>query len=476
MSLRLKLVLWYTGVFALSGCVLTTSLYALITHKIRREIDRDLGEEYEEWRLITLDALDDPVALDRQIRLEIVTESQFPLTYRLRDVAGGRDLFFIIGEERAESRALLATAVPIEAVPPKAVFRHMWIGTPPSAYVVATGPLDRRLHPHLALQMTMWTDRLRRREAALRRYLFLILGAVVLVAALGGWFLASRSLKPIEDTVAELSGIESRSLGERLAVGEAGDELDRLRGAINGMLDRLEAAFNQLQSFTADAAHELRTPIAALQCRLEVALNTARGDDDYRDALDDGLQQAGELATLVDDLLFLARMDAEAGLPKAEDVDLQGLTAELSEPFGLLAEQCGIALGTQCPAGLTVWGDGHLLRRLLANLLDNALRHTPAGGRVGLAAEREGDGCHVTVADTGVGIEPEAVERIFDRFYRADSSRSREGGGAGLGLSIAKRIAELHGGRIDLESTQGEGTTVTVWLSLHAPVGSPIAS
>ena len=458
----------HPGVFAVSGCLLAVATSELITHRLRSEHDKDLRAEFDEWRAFTVEHLDEPALLERLIRIELAQEHYNPTLYRLHDVSQGRDIHLIFDPEWGKHIQRVVDDTPITRVPTRVESTYVWSG-PSRPFRVLTGPVDPKRHPGLVLQMAQSLRDLYKRERSVRVYLFLALAVHVVAAACGGIFLASRSLKPIEATVAELSGIESRNLGERLAVGEAADELDQLRGAINGMLDRLESAFNQLQSFTADAAHELRTPIAALQCRLEVALNTARGEGDYRDALDDGLQQAGQLTTLVDDLLFLARMDAEAGLPKAEDVDLQALTAELAEPFGLLAEQHEVALETRCAAGLTVWGDGHLLRRLIANLLDNALRHTPAGGRVELAVAGEGEGCHVTVADTGVGIEPEAVERIFDRFYRADSSRSREGGGAGLGLSIARRIVERHRGRIEIESAPGEGTTVHVWIPASRP-------
>jgi len=464
MSLRLKLVLWYTGVLTVSGCLLTGTMYALVTHKMRSEVDHNLEEEFKEWRLITLELLHDRASLERRIRLDMSVARRFALTYRLRDTARDLDVLYLADEKLGRFGDELAAAVRMEAVPAKPVWARVWVGKRPRPFRVITGPLDPERHPGLVLQVARYTRLLHKREASVRKYLFVSLGMAVLLAALGGWFLASRSLKPIDDTVAELSGIQSRNLGERLQVGAVRDELDRLRAAINGMLERIEAAFGKLQGFTADAAHELRTPVTALQCRLEVALNKARSESDYQDALGDALEQASALGGLIENLLFLARMDAEDGPPATERVNLAELFAQLAEPFGILAEQKGVTLEIDCAKDCTIHGEPMLLRRLFGNLLDNAVRYTPSDGRVTVAAGGEDAQCLVTVANTGAGIEPEALGHVFDRFYRADPSRSREAGGTGLGLSIARRVIELHGGRIAVESTPGEGTTVHVWL------------
>jgi len=472
MSLRLKLLLWYTGVFAVSACLLTITMYALVTYRLRSEVDKDLEEELVEWRQMTSDSLDDLPALERQIRIEIASEAYFPLTYRLRNASSGTDILYLVDDDLEGLRAPLLEAAPIEGPLARPVWTRARLGKPPHPFRILTGPLDPERHPGLVIQMAKSMDRLERREASMRRYLTMTLCVAVGLAALGGWFLAGRSLSPIEDTVRELSHVKSRSLSERLAVGSAGDELDRLRAAINGMLDRIESAFTKLQGFTADAAHELRTPIAALQCRLEVALNKARSKADYQTALSDALEQASGLQALADNLLLLARMDAEPQLPAPERLSVRDLCLDLAEPFAMLAEEKGLSLDVEADGDVTVVGDPMLLRRLVGNLLDNAVRYTPEGGRVTLTlAESEG-GCCLRVADTGQGIEPEALEHIFDRFYRTDASRSREAGGAGLGLNIAKGVVDAHRGRIEVDSRPGEGTTVSVWLPADQPIRS----
>ena len=463
MSLRTKLVVWYTAVFGASGCILVVALYSLIAHKLHGDADAFLENEYDEWVGLTLrwlDKKDGAAKLREAIGQEIEDEQLFPLSYRLHDTATGKDLLRL-GD--VSHRGELAAAAPIEA-PPR---RKMWSSVRLDGdrlYRVLTGSLDRADHAHLALQVSMYTGRVRKRVASLRKYLFLVLAAVLAVAGLGGWFLASRSLKPIDELVTELSQIESRNLGERLAVGTEGDEVHRLRQALNRMLERLERAFEGLRNFTADAAHELRTPLSVLRCQLEVALNKPRSHDDEHVALSEVLQQVAELSTLVQNLLLLARMDAEDQLPTPAPVDIEEILGQVAEPFGMLADHKGVALALECDAPGRVGGDAVLLRRLFGNLLDNAIRHTPPGGCVTVRAKRLGGACSVDIGDTGAGIKPEALEHIFDRFYRADEARSRSEGGAGLGLSIVQRVVELHGGTIRVESQPGRGTTVHVSL------------
>ncbi|MFP4058760.1 MAG: sensor histidine kinase [Candidatus Brocadiia bacterium] len=466
MTLRAKLTLWYSGVFALSGIALTTSLYLLIAHKMRSEADKFLEDEYEECLRITSQLVDQPRELEAAVRREIGSDRYVPLTYRLHDVGAGRDRLFV---GMAGYRSELAHAVPIREPMSDETFDRVRVGDGDRPFRVVTGPLHPRAHPHLVVQLAMYTREVDKRIASLRKYLYLVLLAAVLLAALGGWRLGARSLKPIDELAAELGRIETSTLGERLHVSPTEDEIARLREALNRMLARLDNAFDQLQSFTANAAHELRTPLSALQCRLEVCLNEAQSLEECRDALDDALEQATELGKLVENLLLLARMDRDGGPPQAGDVDLAALLDDLAEPFALLASEKNVRLQTHCQGQVHSRGDPALLRRLFGNLLDNAVRYTPAGGQVDVQARAEDDHCEVAVQDTGVGIEPQALEHIFERFYRADPSRSRDAGGTGLGLSIAHRVAQLHGGSIEVHSTPGQGTTVRVRLPRTEP-------
>ena len=461
MSLRAKLVLWYTAFFAISGALLTGGLYLLIARTLEAEAEKFLAEEYDEATRITLQSIGDLGQLRARIKPEFLRESYFPLVYRLHDTSAGKDLVALAPEGLEDALSALAA---YQVDPGERTRRSVTFGPRRSHLRLLSGPLSPKRHPGILLQVGMHNRWVERRTASLLRYLALVLVGVVLFAAAGGWVLASRSLRPINRIASGLNRIEATDLTTRLSTRGSGDEVDRLRQAINRMLERLKEGFDRLQSFTADAAHELRTPLAALQCHLENTINRPPHEAGAREAIADALKQIVELNVLVDNLLFLARLDAEAGLRNPALVDLCELLHSIGEPFQLLAEQRGVSLAIRCDAGVHTTGDGVLLRRVFGNLFDNAIRYTPEGGTVGASVVAEADGWRITVADTGCGIPPDALPHIFERFYRADESRSRDAGGAGLGLSIVKRAVELHRGRISIESAPGKGTTVTVWL------------
>jgi heavy metal sensor kinase len=451
-------VLWYTSVFAVSGLLLVLALHLLTTYRLASEADNELEEEFREWASATVELLDNRKELERRVREEMRLEALYPLTYRLWDAEKQREVLLLSCRDDR-----MAPRLPIRPVPRSRRFDSVQDGEG-RPYRLVTGPIQPKHHPDMILQVGMYLGRLHRRSASLRKYLIAVLVALAMLSTFGGWFLASRSLKPIDSLIADLSLVESSTLDERLAIGTGGTEIDRLRAAVNRMLGRLEAAFERLHSFTADVAHELRTPIATLQCRLEVALSKARNAADNQQALDDALQQTTELTSLVENLLFLARMDGEVSLPNVQSIDLCTLLADLAEPFTMLAEEKHIDIRFDSDGQVQTQGDPLLLRRLFGNLIDNALRYTYDRGRVAVRCEPRGKACVVTIEDTGVGIEPDALAHIFERFYRADESRSRAAGGAGLGLSIVQRIVELHDGSITIDSTPGEGTVIRVTL------------
>jgi heavy metal sensor kinase len=295
------------------------------------------------------------------------------------------------------------------------------------------------------------------------------LPAVGVLAAAGGWVIARRSLRPVADMTAAARAVQADVSGGRLAVRGTGDELDRLAATINAMLDRIAGHVGRMQRFTADASHELRTPLAALRGAAEVALSRGRSAEELREALEAAVEQYDRLARIAEDLLLLARADAGADVLRRGPVDARGLLADAADLYAAVAESRGVRLTVaDCPA-VTLDGDGGRLLQLLGNLLDNALRHTPAGGEVTLSATAEGEAATLTVRDTGRGIPAEHLSRVFDRFHRADPGRDRASGGAGLGLSICRAIAEMHGGGIDLSSETGKGTTVRVRLPSARP-------
>ena len=258
--------------------------------------------------------------------------------------------------------------------------------------------------------------------------------------------------------------ISGSNLNSRLEIGNATDELATLSASFNALLSRLDLSFESMRRFVADASHELRTPLSIIRGEADVALSHERSAAEYRESLAIILDESRRLSRLVDDLLNLARADAGRVKLQSEEFYLNDLLAECCRSAQSLAAARSIALECR-PAGDALFrGDEELIRRLVMNLLDNAIRYTPSGGQVSAALEAEDSRFRIRIADTGVGIAPDAVPRVFERFYRADTARSRQDGGFGLGLAIVQWIAESHHGEVTLATAPGEGSTFTVTL------------
>jgi two-component system, OmpR family, sensor kinase len=289
-------------------------------------------------------------------------------------------------------------------------------------------------------------------------------GAAVLALALaGGWFLASRALGPVRRISETASSISASSLSQRIDVARTENELGELAATLNGTFDRLEAAFDRQARFTADASHELRTPLSIVLSHAELALRKERSGEEYRDALGTCLTAAQRMRGIVDGLLTLARADTGEARLKREPADLRRLLEETAALLRTLAEKAGVALEVAAE-DVTVTGDADRLREVAMNLLSNAIRYNRPGGRISATLRAEGGEAVLAVADTGLGIPEKDQPHIFERFFRVDKARSRDAGGSGLGLSIAKWIVESHGGTIVFTSREGEGTTFTVRL------------
>jgi signal transduction histidine kinase len=285
-----------------------------------------------------------------------------------------------------------------------------------------------------------------------------------------GYLLVGRTLKPVEQIVDEVEAItDGRSLHRRLAEPTTHDELARLSTTLNAMLARLERSFASLRRFTADASHELKTPLTVLRSGIERSITHPTTSPDVMETLEETLLEVNRMAELVDSLLTLARADEGRAPLHLDDLDLREVLVELAETAGILGEQVSVDVAVEVPAqSILMRGDRSRLRQLLQNLLSNAIKYTPTGGNVWVASATEDGRVVLTVRDAGIGIAPGDLPHIFDRFWRADPARSRTGSrpGAGLGLAISKWIAEAHGGSIEVQSKPGRGTTFTVTLPI----------
>ena len=332
-----------------------------------------------------------------------------------------------------------------------------------------TDPGDEPFHVRIGMATTFLDDDI----DMLTRLLLPVAAGLSLLTPLVGYWLAVRATKPLAEILRAAEQLKPTRLGDRLKVHGTQDELDRLSLTINRLLDQVAGHVERQQQFVADAAHELRGPLAAMRSSLEVAISQDRTADAYRETLADVLEEARHLSKLSNDLLLLAETGNDDRALLREPVDLAAIARQTVAMFGGVAEERAVRLVLQPPAGpVQVAGDAAQLRQVLGNLLDNGIRFTPSGGRVTVSicieeARRE---AILTVADTGCGIDEEHLGRVFDRFYKTDASRTHGDTvrGGGLGLSICRSIVERHGGRIDVTSMAGRCTTFTICLPITA--------
>jgi heavy metal sensor kinase len=308
-----------------------------------------------------------------------------------------------------------------------------------------------------------------------RSYLLMFAPLLLLVAAGGGYWLSRRALSPVDALVRTARDIGGTNLNSRLQKLETGDELQRLSDTLNEMLGRIETAFLRITEFTADASHELRTPVSLIRTEAELALRRSRGEAEYKEALRHILLESERTTALIEQLLSLARADSGRETLHMQPVDLRQTLRSVVDGWQQVATLRSLQFSASIATNdSVVMGDEAALRRVADILLDNAFKYTPSPGSVKLTLEQKGENAIIAVQDSGAGIAEEDQPKIFERFYRVDKARSREQGGAGLGLAIAQWIVTKHHGSIAVESRPGQGATFRVELPMIVvPARSP---
>jgi heavy metal sensor kinase len=456
-SIRARLTAWFAGVLGLVLAVLSVTTWWVLHDSVRDTIDQALADRvaaisrflnapgtsqsFEELR----EDLREYVALDPGWNLIRIRDSRGLQLYRSDSFDAGA-----------------AGSSPGAAAPASGVYRDLVMRDQPvrmlTRQVVVAG------EPY-SVEVAWPVGELQEALDEFRWTALLIIPCGIAAAALGGFWISRRALAPVDRIAGTARAITARQLGRRLDVPATGDELQRLSETLNDMLARLEAAFAETTRFTADASHELRTPVSLIRTTAEVALRRPRSAEEYRQALEGILQESERTSGLVQDLLTLTRADAGADEWSPSRVDVCALLGGLREKLAAICEARGLTLRMDVPGQpVFVDGDQMALGRLVVILVDNAAKYTPAPGEVRVRLRAVTGSAEIEVADTGIGIGADDLPRVFDRFYRADKARSRDSGGAGLGLSIAKWIAERHGGRITLDSEAGNGCRARVQL------------
>jgi heavy metal sensor kinase len=460
LTLRARLAVVYTVVIGLLLVGLSLMSYRVLAHQLDADVSARLTELSDGLHgYVRFDGDRPGLAFDRQDSDQAAFVHEATRYYQIYDATSGR---LLVQSEGFEPLGLHFTPAEVQA------FREQPlpfdIRTDYGRFRVANSLIVRGDHQVDLLQVGASLAAV---DSALGRYRNLLLWRIppaLLVAALAAWWMAGIALAPLSRVAAAAGTIDVMSLSRRLPLRGAGDELDDVAQAFNETLMRLEQAVEEMRQFSAALAHELRTPLAALRGEIELALRRTGLDDQQRSAFGSQLEELDRLKRLIDQILTLAR--AEAGqIPLSfAPVDLSELGLALIEQLEPVAQARGIDLHCDRAGPAVVEGDAGWLRRLVLNLLDNALKFTGEGGHVALRLTNVKDEVRMDVEDTGIGMTPEVTARIFDRFFRADPARSSTFDGAGLGLSLVKWIAERHHGRVAVDSTTGTGSTFTVWL------------
>ena len=458
-SVRTRLTLWYASVLALSLIVFAFLIYYAAAAVFHQRQDESLlstaqtvasayVEEFEEQRSLT------------KASQVVLAELAFPNRYVQVTDNNGLPL--------ASTSNVSSLAGPI---PSAALLQAKQRGSgfvSLNGWRVAVVPLssDQELgFATVAEPLSVIDDGLR----TLRRDFFAGVPIVLLLASAGGYFLARKSLSPIASMNRQTRRISAESLSSRLDVTNPRDEVGGLAITINDLLTRLENSFKEQQRFVVDASHELRTPLAVVRGETEVALNKPRTSEEYRESLSLIQDEAEHLSRIVEDLFVLARepLGSVRGLAK-EPVSLNDAVRDCARVAQVLASRKGVRLENESDReSMVLQGDGELIKRMILNLLDNAVKYTPRGGEISVSLVRQNGNAEIVVRDTGIGISEAEQLHVFDRFYRVDKARSRALGGAGLGLSIVSAIVEAHRGKISLESAPNQGSKFTVELPLN---------
>lgn len=450
-----RLTLWYSGILAASLMAFGGVVYMTFARNLLGEIDRALAEELAEIAAVVREA---PGGAPLETRLESNFGQHEFYEIQVADTAG---------TVRFRTPGLAGQLLPAPAVPST---------DQQTANVDLRGVGEFRVASRLVAGqpdgfIIQAADSLALYRRELRGLLAVLIGTVPIIlggALAGGYWLSRRALAPVDRLTVAALEISAARLDRRVSVVNPDDELGRLAQAFNGMIERLERSFDEIRRFTADAAHELRTPLAVLRNEAEVTLRADRPPEQYRHVLENQLEEIGRLTRLAEELLFLCREDAGLERTVRQPVRIDRILEQLTGQLQTAAQARELTLALEENPVCVVSSDPDRLCRLFFNLLDNALKYTLPNGIVRIRGALRRDRIEVVVSDSGVGIPAGHLPRVCERFYRVDPSRSQAIDGTGLGLAICRAIVETHGGNLQIESAPGAGTRVTVSL----PIGT----
>lgn len=466
LSIGLRLTLWYLAIFAVAQAIFGAGMWVILRTHMYDLVDDTLESQVEDLKHF-LQAQPKEISL---VKLKAEVTEEYDLE------RPGNFLQVYLGNGEWMYRSAFLREHPLAPSEPnslkRASFQNHQFGKKKLRFITQRIEVGGIV---LVAQNGTVINEVAETLALFRAYLLMFAPLVLLVAAGGGYWLSQRALAPVDAIVQTAHAIRGTNLHSRLAKLNTGDELQRLSDTLNEMLDRIEKAFQRVSQFTADASHELRSPVALVRTEAELALRKSRGEAEYRESLRHILLEAERTTALIEELLSLARADSGRETLNMRPVDLgetlRGLVADWQQVATIRNLQFEKNIAA---SDAFVLGDETALRRVVNIILDNAFKYTPPPGTVELLLSQQENQAVVMVRDSGMGIAAEEQSKIFERFYRVDKARSRDLGGAGLGLAIAQWIVVQHRGSIEVESTPGQGSIFRVKLPLAAsPVQTP---
>jgi heavy metal sensor kinase len=457
LPIRLRLTAWYFAILAVVLSAFGISAYLAMRHSIRQTVDEELQIRAEGVHQL----------IERNVQRGAKSDLPDGLREHTELRAGGALLQVADGQGNwlYRSKVMSDYGVPKFSPTSPKITEYVGNDVPLRIWNQAVNVGGENYYIQSAFEMDDFYEALYHFELLL----YIAIPSLLICAALGGYWISTRALAPVDQITKTARTISAQNLSSRLIVPNTGDELQRLSETLNGMLDRLESSFKKITQFTADASHELRTPVAVMRTRAELSLRKARSADEYRDVISEVLDELEKTSSLIEQLMFLARADSGSETLNFTSTNVTEVLREACHQGSALAEAKQIGFQEQIAEdSLWIRGDASSLRRLFLILIDNAVKYTPANGHVEVSLQRSNGYAIAQVKDTGIGIAESDLPNVFERFYRADKARTRDLGGVGLGLSIGRWITEVHSGSIDVQSSPGRGSIFEIKLPLSA--------
>jgi len=471
-AIGFKITLWYSLSVLLILLIAGTFLYFRLRHTLNKETDNILFDISED-AIQSIQAYHYPAGdLQKIMNLESSSHKYLRETIRLYDIE--QSTFYGSGNFIVPNLRITDDEI-TKAIKGENILKTIRVEGLRSPYRLITRYIDTADHKYI-IQVGIYMKLSYKTLENMQENFLMSVPILLLISIAGGWLISKRSLSPIENITKVTQKITASNLNKRLVSSHTGDELEKLTNTINFMLSRIENSFIKNVQFTSDVSHELRTPIASIKTGIEVMLTKKRTAEEYCTLLENILTILERIIRMVNELLELSRSDSGISIVNLNLFNLSSMLKALQNKFMPVSDSKKIKVSVKGILDVYINADEILLQRVFANLLDNAIKFTPHGGCIAITLESRGNNVAVCIKDTGMGISEEDLEKIFDRFFRVDSSRSRDTGGTGLGLNICKKFVELHHGKIEVKSDIGEGSIFEVTLPKNITIKQSLIS